>query len=95
MLTALRDILGLEIGSINVPDPNNPGRTLTYARAVLQPTFTLGKVKTALYLPIIYQGDMFNMSDWYQPGRQRRVELRTETRSASGTRSRTSHAISC
>ena len=25
ILTALRDILGFEIGSINVPDPNNPG----------------------------------------------------------------------
>ena len=68
VLTALRDILGLEIGSINVPDPNNPGRTLTYAKAVLQPTFTFGKVKTALYLPIIYRGDMFNSSDWYHPG---------------------------
>ncbi|MGA2641009.1 MAG: FecR domain-containing protein, partial [Spirochaetia bacterium] len=31
ILTALRDILGFEIGSITVPDPNNPGHTLTYA----------------------------------------------------------------
>ena len=67
LLTALRDILGFEIGSINVADPNNPGHTLTYAKAVFQPTFPLGKFKTALYLPIIYQGDMFNANDWYRP----------------------------
>src|SRR5208283_4490398 len=60
IFTALRDILGFEIGSINVPDPNNPGKTLTYAKAVFQPTFSLGKLKMALYLPIIYQGDIFN-----------------------------------
>jgi hypothetical protein len=66
LMTALRDILGLEIGSINVPNPNGVG-TLTYAKAVMQPTFNLGKLKLALYLPIIYQGDMFNMSDWYKP----------------------------
>jgi hypothetical protein len=67
ILTMLRDILGFEIGSINVPDPNNPGQTLTYAKAVFQPTFSLGKLKMSLYLPIIYQGDMFNTSDWYKP----------------------------
>ena len=67
ILTALRDILGFEIGSINVADPNNPGHTLTYAKAVFQPTFTLGKLKMALYLPIIYQGDMFDTSKWYRP----------------------------
>jgi hypothetical protein len=65
MLAMLRDILGFEMGSINVPGPN--GETLTYAQAVFEPTFTLGKLKIALYLPIIYQSDMFNMSDWYRP----------------------------
>jgi hypothetical protein len=65
ILTMLRDILGFEIGSINVPDQN--GAMQTYAKAVFQPTFSLGKLKLALYLPIIYQGDMFNTSDWYKP----------------------------
>jgi len=65
ILTLLRDILGFEIGSINVPDQN--GNMQTYAKAVFQPTFSLGKLKLALYLPIIYQGDMFNTSDWYKP----------------------------
>jgi hypothetical protein len=67
ILAALRDILGLEIGSINVPDPDGSGKTLTYAKAILQPTFTFGKLKMALYLPVIYQGDMFNSRDWYRP----------------------------
>jgi hypothetical protein len=67
ILTALRGILGLEIGSLTVADPYNPGKDLTYAMAVFEPTFTLGKVKTALYLPVIYQADMFNESDWYRP----------------------------
>ncbi len=65
ILVALRDILGFEMGSINVPGPN--GQTVTYAQAVFEPTFNLGKLKMALYLPIIYQGDMFNSSDWYRP----------------------------
>ena len=65
ILAMLRDILGFEMGSINVSGPN--GETLTYAQAVFEPTFTLGKLKMALYLPIIYQGDMFNTSDWYKP----------------------------
>jgi len=67
ILTALRDVLGFEIGSITVADPDHPGHTLTYAKAVFQPTFSVGKFKTALYLPIIYQGDMFNSGQWYKP----------------------------
>ena len=66
LLAMLRDILGFEIGSINVAGPN--GETVTYAQAVFEPTVALGKLKMALYLPIIYQGDMFNTSDWYRPG---------------------------
>ena len=65
ILTMLRDILGFEIGSITLPDQN--GNLLTYAKAVFQPTFNIGKLKMSLYLPIIYQGDMFNTSDWYRP----------------------------
>jgi hypothetical protein len=60
IMTALRDILGLEIGSITIGGQ-------TYALVSLEPTFTIGKVKTALYLPIIYQGDMFNSNDYYHP----------------------------
>jgi hypothetical protein len=56
----LKDVLGMEIGSITIGDE-------TYAKAVMQPTFEIGKLKTALYLPIIYKNDMFNPDDWYHP----------------------------
>ncbi len=60
ILTALRDILGLEIGSVTIDGQ-------TYGKAVLEPTFTLGKLKMALYLPIIYQSNMLDPGDWYKP----------------------------
>ncbi|MGO9308166.1 MAG: FecR domain-containing protein, partial [Spirochaetia bacterium] len=66
-LAWLRNILGMEIGSLTVADPNNPGSTLTYAMAVLEPTFTTGKLKMVLYLPVTFQGDLFNESGWYRP----------------------------
>jgi hypothetical protein len=56
----LREALGMEIGSITI---NNQ----TYAKAVIQPVINLGKLKAALYLPIIYQKNLFDPSDWYRP----------------------------
>lgn len=56
----LQNLLGMEIGSIVIGDE-------TYAKAVLQPTIKLGKLKTALYLPIIYQENMFDPEMWYKP----------------------------
>lgn len=56
----LKEVLGMEIGSITIGER-------TYAKAVMQPTFQIGKLKTALYLPIIYEKDMFNPENWYHP----------------------------
>ena len=56
----LKEVLGMEIGSITI------GET-TYSKVVMQPTFQIGKLKTALYLPIIYTKDMFNPDNWYKP----------------------------
>jgi hypothetical protein len=56
----LQELLGMEIGSIIIGDE-------TYAKAVLQPTIALGSLKTALYLPIIYQENMFDTDNWYRP----------------------------
>jgi len=56
----LREALGMEIGSITINGE-------TYAKAVIQPTINLGKLKMALYLPIIYQKNMFDPADWYKP----------------------------
>ena len=59
-VTWLRQVLGMELGSITIGEE-------TYAKAVIQPTFTVGKLKLGLYLPIIYQSNMFDPSDWYKP----------------------------
>ncbi|MBN2443233.1 MAG: FecR domain-containing protein, partial [Spirochaetales bacterium] len=56
----LQNLLGMEIGSVVIGDE-------TYAKAVFNPTIALGKFKTALYLPIIYQDDMFDPDKWYKP----------------------------
>ena len=60
IMAKLRDILGMQIGSLTI------GNT-TYSSVVIQPTFQLGQLKASLYLPIIYNGDMFNTADWYHP----------------------------
>lgn len=59
-LGGLGNILSMEIGSITIDGQ-------TYAKAVLQPTIQLGRLRLGLYLPIIYQSDLFDPSDWYQP----------------------------
>ncbi len=56
----LRDMLGMEIGSITINDE-------TWAKAVIQPTFTVGKLRTGLYLPVIYSSNLFDPSTWYRP----------------------------
>lgn len=56
----LGDVMGLELGSVTIDNQ-------TYAKAVIQPNFSLGKVKMGLYLPIIYSSDMFDPGDWYHP----------------------------
>lgn len=71
VMTALRDIMGLEIGSVTI------GGT-TWSKVVLQPTFKTGKLKAALYLPIIYHEDMFNPSDYYRPAGNREWSFGTD-----------------
>jgi len=56
----LRDVLGMEIGSITIEGK-------TYSKAILQPQFTLGKLKLGLYLPVVYESNMFDPDDWYRP----------------------------
>jgi len=56
----LGEMLGMEIGSLTINGE-------TWAKAVIQPTFQIGKLKAGLYLPIIYRNDLFDPSDWYHP----------------------------
>lgn len=59
-LSALSNILRLEIGTVTMDGE-------TYSKAIIQPTFNLGKLKLSLYLPIVYQTDLFDPDDWYEP----------------------------
>ncbi len=52
--------LGMEIGSITIDGE-------TYSKAVFQPEFSLGKLQTQLYLPIIYTSNFLDPDDWYRP----------------------------
>ncbi len=56
----LHDHLGMEIGSLTIDGT-------TYAMAAVEPQFAIGKLQLALYLPIIYQRNLFDSSDWYHP----------------------------
>lgn len=56
----LRDNLGMEIGSITIDG-------VTWAKAIIQPEISIGKLRAGLYLPIIYSRDLFDPKDWYHP----------------------------
>ncbi len=60
MMKAISDILGLEIGTVTIDGD-------TYSKAIIQPTFNIGKLKLSLYLPVVYQTDLFDPEDWYHP----------------------------
>ena len=60
-LAPIGNFLGMEIGSFTVDDK-------TYSKLLLQPEFAIGKLQVALYLPFIYETNLFNSSDWYHPG---------------------------
>jgi hypothetical protein len=50
----------MEIGSVTLEGQ-------TYAKLVFQPQVNLGRLKASLYLPFIYQRDLFDPDDWYKP----------------------------
>jgi len=56
----LLKFLGFEIGTLTVDNS-------TYAKAVVQPKFEIGDFRLGLYLPVIYQDDLFSPQDWYHP----------------------------
>jgi len=60
IMDLLREVLGMEIGTITINDK-------TYSKAVLQPEFNIGNLRMGLYLPIIYENDLFDPSSWYNP----------------------------
>ena len=59
-MKALRKYLGFEIGTITIEDS-------VYSKAVIQPEFKIGKMSVGLYLPIVYETNLFDPGDWYKP----------------------------
>lgn len=60
IMAKVMKILGVEIGSITMNGE-------TWSKIVAQPNFKIGAVKAGLYLPLIYNGNMFDPQDWYHP----------------------------
>ena len=56
--------LGFEIGSVTIDGE-------TYAKAVMQPQFEIGKFRAGLYLPVIYQDNLFDPDSMVPPFRKR------------------------
>ncbi|WP_319477524.1 FecR family protein [Marispirochaeta aestuarii] len=56
----LSEHLGMEIGTVTIDG-------LTFSKFILQPAFNIGDFKLGLYLPIIYNTDLFDPEDWYKP----------------------------
>lgn len=61
VMAFLNEFLGLQIGGVSI-------NGTTYSRVVAQPHFQIGKLKAALYLPIIYSSNLFDANSWYKPG---------------------------
>ena len=57
----MKDNMGMEIGSVTIDGTS-------YSKVVLAPEVRIGRLKLGLYLPVIYNDDLFNPSTWYEPG---------------------------
>lgn len=57
---ALGEIFGFEIGTITMEGK-------TFSKAVIKPQLSFGKLKLGLYLPIMYNDDLFDHDQWYRP----------------------------
>ena len=56
----LSEHLGMEIGTVTIDG-------LTFSKFILQPAFSIGDFNIGLYLPIIYNTNLFDPDDWYKP----------------------------
>ncbi len=65
-LEKMMNLLGVELGATTLYDEEQ-GKEVTWAKAIIQPKFAIGKLKVALYLPIIYKDDIFDPATWYKP----------------------------
>ncbi|MFO7780627.1 MAG: FecR family protein [Spirochaetia bacterium] len=59
-MTRLGEVMGLETGALTLDGE-------TYAKIVVQPSISVGKLKAALYLPAVYQNNLFDPGTYYRP----------------------------
>ncbi|WP_319562280.1 FecR family protein [Marispirochaeta sp.] len=52
--------LGMEIGTVTLDG-------FTFSKFILQPNFSVGDFNVGLYLPVIYNTNLFDPEDWYKP----------------------------
>ena len=60
LMRILGGVLAMEVGSFSVDG-------VTYSKLLFQPTFQAGKLEASLYLPFIYNQNLFDPDDWYKP----------------------------
>ncbi len=78
-MSAIAKFLKLEIGTVTMEGQ-------TWSKAVIQPTFNLGKLKLSLYLPVIYATDLFDPNDWYHPEGNNEWSFGTDKKFASSNK---------
>src|SRR6056297_141853 len=57
---ALGEIFAFEIGTVTMEGK-------TFSKAIIKPQLSFGKLKLGLYLPIMYNEDLFDPDQWYRP----------------------------
>lgn len=57
----MANYVGFEFGAVTIEGA-------TYSRVVIGPRIEVGRFRAALYLPFIYQEDLFDANEWYRPG---------------------------
>jgi len=72
-LAPIGEFLGMEIGSITLDGK-------TWSKMVFQPEFAIGELQTALYLPFIYETNVFDSNDWYKPAGNDEWSFGTDTK---------------
>jgi hypothetical protein len=60
LMSRVGDFLGMSAGSVTIGGQ-------TYASVTISPELQLGKLGIGLYLPIVYNGNLFDPADWYKP----------------------------
>ena len=75
LMKILGGVLAMEVGSFSVDG-------VTYSKLLFQPTFRVGRLEASLYLPFIYDQNLFDPADWYKPEGNNEWSFGTDQNSA-------------